>query len=137
MGHPVSLRTASIQDIHLELMRRSSFNAFDGERVYQRLLKHRELWRAVLLDRSGTANYSKPGTLLLGGLIKLRDLRHNIWNADTLFVLTVSPAAAHQLARVIADEDWGGDARVHEDREDIAAALGTGGEHGLLSVWWN
>ena len=40
-------------------------------------------------------------------LIKLRDLDDNIWNADTLFILTGKRAHADQLARIIEKEDWG------------------------------
>ena len=138
MDHSSSLRGASVQDIQLELIRRSTHNAFDGARVYQSLLKHRALWKAVLLDRVGVANDRSPGTLLMGGLIKLRDLHHDHWNADTLFVLTSSPAAAEQLAGVIASEGWGGEVQIHDDREETDAALGTGRrEYGLLSVWWD
>ena len=138
MERASTLRDASVQDIQLELIRRSTHNAFDGEKVYQSLLKHRELWKAVLLDRTGVANYLKPGTLFMGSLIKLRDLPHNLWNADTLFVLTVSPTAAECLAEIIASEEWGGEVQVHADREETDTALGTGRrEYGLLSVWWD
>src|SRR3954453_17755676 len=88
MNESPLLRDASVQDIQLELLRRTSFNALDGERVCASLLKHRDLWRAALLDRPGVANYAEPGLLLMGGLIKLRDLADSIWNADTLFILT-------------------------------------------------
>lgn len=84
------------------------------------------------------ANYLKPGELPMAGLVKLRDLPHDIWNADTLFVLTVSTAAARKLAGIIKAEDWGGEVRVYEDREETDTALGTGrADYGLLSVWWD
>jgi hypothetical protein len=138
MERSPSLRDASVQDIHLELIRRSTHNAFDGERVYQSLLKHRDLWKAALLDRPGLPNFQKPGQLPRIGLIKLRDLPHNIWNADTLFVLTVSLAAARELATITKAEGWGGELQLHEDRDETDAALGTAGsDYGLLSVWWD
>jgi len=49
----INLRDASVQDIQLELIRRTSFNAMRGERVVASLLRHRDLWKAVLLDRQG------------------------------------------------------------------------------------
>ena len=139
MSEPILLCDASVQDIQLELLRRTRFNAFDGERVCVSLLNHRDLWLAVLLDRPGLPNYAEPGHLLMSGLIKLRDLPDNIWNADTLFILTRSRSDAEQLARVIVEEDWGGETpRIYKNQEEIDRALGTGREdYGLVSVWWD
>ncbi len=138
MNEAPSLREASVQDIQLELLRRTRFNALDGERVHASLLKHRALWLAVLLDRPGVPDYTEPDLLLTSGLIKLRDLADNIWNADTLFVLTRTRALARELARIAEEEDWAGEVRVYEDQKEIDRALGTGRrEHGLLSVWWD
>ena len=37
----------------------------------------------------------------------------------------------------IAEEEWGGEIHVYEDRAEIDRALGTGRQElGLLSVWW-
>src|SRR5438105_6982113 len=96
MSESLSLRGATVQEIQLELLRRTSFNALDGERVYASLLKHRDLWLAVLLDRPGVPNYAEPGSLLMSGLIKLRDLPENFWNGDTLFILTQSDSHARE-----------------------------------------
>ncbi len=138
MGDAIRLRDATVQDIQLELLRRTTFNSLDGVRVRDSLLKHRHLWHAVLLDRSGVPNYADPGRLLTAGLIKLRDLPDNLWNADTLSVLTPTRSAAEQLMAVAEAEDWGGEATVHADQEDTDRALGTGRqEYGLLSVWWD
>src|SRR5438270_6653298 len=87
MSEPLTLRDATVQEIQLELIRRTRFNAFDGEKIYASLMKHRELWLAVLLDRPGLPNYAEPRSLLMSGLIKLRDLEQNIWNADMLYIL--------------------------------------------------
>ena len=138
MNESLSLRDASVQDIQLELLRRTRFNALDGERVVASLLAHRNLWRACLLDRPGLANYAEPSLLLMSGLIKLRDLSDNLWNADTLFILTRTRDQARQLARIVEEEDWGGEAHVFDDQKEIDRALGTGRqENGLLSVWWD
>ena len=134
----VSLREASVQEIQLELLRRTRFNALDGERVYASLLKRQDLWLATLLDRPGVANYAEPGLLLMSGLIKLRDLPDNCWNADTLFVLTPTRQAAVDLARIADEEDWGGEVQVYKNQEEIDRALGTGRQDfGLLSIWWD
>src|SRR5208283_2622883 len=112
MNEVLSLREASVQDIQLELLRRTMFNALDGEKLHASLLKHRDLWLAVLLDRPGVADYTEPGRLLISGLIKLRDLPHNLWNADTLFILTRTHLLAQKLARITEEEDWGGEVQV-------------------------
>jgi hypothetical protein len=133
-----SLRDATAQEIQLELIRRTGFNAFDGEKVYASLLAHRELWLAVLLDRPGVANYAEPGLLLMSGLIKLRDLPDNIWNADTLYILTKTHEQARQMAKISEEEGWGEDIYVFEDQKEIDAALGTGRQNnGLLRIWWD
>jgi hypothetical protein len=138
MNDSLSLRDATVQEIQLELLRRTTFNALDGERVVASLLRHRELWLAALLDRPGVANYAKPGLLLTLGLIKLRDLPDNFWNADTLFVLTPTHAEARELARIAEEEEWAGEVCVYENQEEIDRALGTGrDEYGLMSVWWD
>src|SRR5262249_50372364 len=103
------------------------------------LMKHRAYWQAVLLDLPGEANYQRPGHLLMSGLIKLRDVDDNIWNADQLFILTAKREQAVQLARIIEEEDWGGaQPVVYSNHEEMDSALGTGRqEHGLLSIWWD
>jgi len=138
MSESLSLRDASVQDIQLELLRRTRFNALDGEKVYASLHKHRHLWLAVLLDRPGVPDYTKPGTLLLSGLIKLRDLPDDLWNADTLFIMTQTHQQAQELARIAEAEDWAGEIRANDEQQEIDRALGTGRqEYGLLSVWWD
>lgn len=138
MNETMLLRDASVQDVQLELLRRTKFNALDGVKVCAGLLRHRKLWRAVLLDRPGVANYAEPGLLLMGGLIKLRDLDDNIWNADTLFILTPTRQDAERLAQIIEEEDRGGEVRVYADQKETDMALGMGRqEYGLLSVWWD
>jgi hypothetical protein len=139
MNEHLSLRDASVQDIQLELIRRTRFNSMHGERIVASLLRHRDLWLAVLLDRPGLADYTKPDRLLMAGLIKLRDLPDNLWNADMLFVLTQTGEQARMLARIAEEEEWVADVvRVHENQQEIDRALGTGrGQYGLLSVWWD
>jgi len=138
MNQSLPLRDATVQDIQLELLRRTSFNALDGEKVVASLLKHRHLWVACLLDRIGYPNYAEPTDLLMSGLIKLRDLSENFWNADKLFILTSTRDQAERMAQVAHDDEWGGEVRVYKDQVEMDRALGTGRqEFGLLSVWWD
>ena len=86
-----------------------------------------QLWRAALLDRPGVPNHAEPAHLLVAGLIKLRDLPDNFWNADTLFLLTPTVREAHQLKQLAEDEDWAADeVHVYENREETDRALGLG-----------
>jgi hypothetical protein len=95
----MNLHEASVQELQLELMRRASFNEFDGAMVVAELKSHPDLWEGALMDRPD--------------LIKLRDLSE-IWNVDTLWI-TPRPGKEDQLwnlaAQWDADEiDWiGGD----------------------------
>jgi hypothetical protein len=73
------LATATVQDIHLELIRRSEHNAFHGTRVLADLLAHHQDWQVVLFDTYGLAtDRGLPARLL-----KLRDMAVNDYNADT------------------------------------------------------
>jgi hypothetical protein len=138
MNESLSLRDATVQDIQLELLRRTRFNDLDGARVAASLLRHRDLWLAVLLDRPGVPNDAERDLLLMAGLIKLRDLPRNLWNADTLFLLTPTREQARRPAQVAEDEDWGGMVRVYDDQREIDQSLGTGRrEYGLVSIWWD
>jgi hypothetical protein len=129
------LAEATVQEIQLELIRRTRFNAFDGERVVASLLAHRQMWEAVMMDRFAL---SRPGSLPAMGLIKLRDLEDNFWNVDTLYVLTPDRESAAGIARLAVAEDWGGEVRVHADPEDVEDALGSGREkRAVVSVWWD
>ena len=97
----VPLATATVQDIHLELMRRSEHNAFHGARVLADLLAQRQDWQAVLFDTYGLAtDRGLPARLL-----KLRDMAANDYNANTLYMLAVAAAAAQRLGALA--EAWG------------------------------
>ena len=133
----LSLRGASVQAIQLELIRRTEYNAMDGERVVESLFRHRGLWQAAMLDRLGFCDYTRPRDLRPSAFIKLRDLPQNHWNADTLYLLTKDVPTARGLARVIAEEDWAGEVQVYDDSDEIGRALGGNDEKGIVSVWWD
>ena len=127
------LHEATTQEIQLELIRRTEHNYMSGERLVATLLEHRELWEAVLLDR---ISFSRPGKLPASGLIKLRDLSHNYWNTDTLFILTPSKASAAKLSKFMKADKWGGEMIIHTDPEDVDSALGSGREtRAVISIW--
>jgi hypothetical protein len=132
---PTLLTEATVQEIQIELIRRTDFNVFHGERVVAALTAHRDLWEAAMMDR---ICFSNPGRLPTAGLIKLRDLSSNYWNVDTLYILCPDAASARQLADIAETEDWGGMVQVHDNEEEVESALGgTGRPYAIVSVWWD
>jgi len=129
-----TLEEASVQEIQLELLRRTQHNALEGPRLVASLLAHKNLWEAVMVDRFCI---SRPGKLPAIGLVKLRDLPENDWNVDTLYVLCPNAKSAKALAGIAEAEDWGGMVLIH-DHEDVDNALG-GSNPGqaMISVWWD
>jgi hypothetical protein len=125
------LATATVQDIHLELIRRSEHNAFQGTRVLADLLAHHQDWQAMLFDTYGLAtDRGLPARLL-----KLRDMASNDYNADTLYILAVDEAAAHRLAALT--EAWGAEPHIYS-QEDTERALGTScAIERLVQMWWD
>ncbi len=127
------LRDATVQDVQLELIRRSQFNAFDGARVAKDLLSHRKLWISVLMDHFGVPN---PPWMPSASLMKLRDLDGNYWNVDTLYVLAKSATAARKLASF--RDRWIADSAVVHDQEETERVLGGWGLPGrLVTFWWD
>jgi len=114
-------KKATIQELNLELIRRASFNNFDGERVAEDLLANQILWQGVVMDRGA---YGKDIDL-----IKLRDIADNYWNVDTLFIL-----AAEGKEEELMDLAKSWDA--NEVNWMIKPNLG-GGDGKVLSVWWD
>ena len=129
------LAKATVQEIQLELIRRRHFHAFDGQRVADCLMKHRDLWESVMMDRLAI---SHPGSLPTLGLMKLRDFPRGEWNVDTLFILARTKADAERLAEILNKRQWGGMVDVHTDPEEVDNALG-GARPGqsIVSIWWD
>src|SRR6266478_6162978 len=96
---PLPLTEASVQEIQLELIRRRRFNQFDGPRIVASLRRHRSLWRAVLMDRLGYVS-DLDGTQSVSDLIKLRDLPHNDWNVDDMYILPDTLDQARSLPHI-------------------------------------
>lgn len=130
----IPIGEATTQEVELELIRRRQFGTFDGERVVDCLLRNRELWRAVMMDRLGL---SHPGCLPTLGLMKLRDLPADEWNVDTLFVLTRCREDAERLAELLRHRCPGGFFDIRSNPTEVRRALpeANPGET-ILSIWW-
>lgn len=120
-----------MQQLELERIRASSFNGFDGDVVVDSLVKHRDLWRGVVLDREG----GDDGICL----IKLRDIHRDCWNVDTLFILCEDDASDATRAELTAlAHSWGADEIDWMDNDRANSVLGRGGfNSNLLRVWWD
>lgn len=130
---PLLLRDATVQEIQFELIRRARPGEIAGDRIVADLIAHRELWEAAMMD---TFCFSNPGKLPRIGLLKLRDLPENFWNADSLYILTPDVASAQALMPLA--EQWGGMVLLHDNLDDVQDALGgTGRDQAVVSVWWD
>ncbi|CAN5363343.1 hypothetical protein BH11PLA2_BH11PLA2_38570 [soil metagenome] len=135
--HSVDLTDATVQEIQLELIRRRRFNQFDGQKTHDFLMKHRDLWIGVTMDRFGYIS-EKADAAAHWGLIKLRDLPGNRWNVDTLVVMTATRDQAHQLAKLIEESDLEADTVEVESEANTGMALGSSPTNrGLVSAWWD
>jgi hypothetical protein len=120
---PPATSVTGMQATQLDVLRRSTFNNMDGKQVTHDLLNHRLLWCAAVLDRLGD-----------DALIKLRDLDQNLWNADTVYVLS-SGADDRALAQVA--RRWHADAIQWVGGATASQLLGDSGRWRILEVWWD
>lgn len=127
-----SLAEMTVQDIYLELIRRTQFNEFDGEKVYGSLMLHRDLWQAVIMESAFGAGMEPAG------LMKLRDISQDFWHVDTLYILTADSATAHKFVEIIEAEGWAEEITIYDDEEDVQEAFGDSGAQGaIISIWWD
>jgi hypothetical protein len=99
-----------IQALQFELMRKASFNGFDGDVVVDSLITHSDLWTGVVMDRADYY-YSAGGERKEGhnepvDLIKLRDIGAGYWNVDTVYIL---PADGREDDLLALAKTWGAD----------------------------
>jgi hypothetical protein len=139
MNTSLSLSDASIQNIHLELIRRVRFNECDGQKIAVSLERHRDLWLAAIMTRFGIHREEHSDWIPPMSLIALRDLKHDAWNVDTLLVLTRSVEDALALQEIAKTEEWDADElAVQNDEEELGFALG---QHPcsfrMLTAWWD
>lgn len=122
----VSLAEADLQQIQLELIRRASFNQFDGDRVAADLLRYRHLWRGALMESTAS-------------LVALRDMveyAYRPWNVDTLYILAADRLSAVKLCELA--ETWNADTAEICSPSAANDLLGTTGEDWwLVRTWWD
>src|SRR4030095_2759085 len=85
---PASGKITEAQQIQLEIIERTNFNSFNGQKITRLLKENRKLWRAVLMPLD---------------LISLRDMPDGVWHADTLYIY-VDDGFQVQLEELVRDQ---------------------------------
>src|SRR6266536_367723 len=117
-----TLITATVQELQLELFRRSVAADSDVEECIRLLLESQHLWRGLIIDRLGVnegGHWLQPSSF-----IKLRNIHQNYWNADTLFVLCLNRDAAEELKNRFPLDRFAVMIDVKNDPEEVDDALG-------------
>jgi len=125
-----------IQELQFRLMRKASFNLFDGDKVVDSLIEHKDLWKGVVMARAG---YNAPEARDFSeaiDLICLRDIESNIWNVDTVYILP-EPGKEKELYKLA--KTWDADEVNWLSSKVSQRFLGVGGDENLkiLRVWWD
>jgi hypothetical protein len=110
------------QRVVLDLMKRSSYNEFDGDRVVRSLNSERELWSAA---------YMVPEAY---PLLPLRDLPDGYHNVSTLYIMG-SGVNDDKLFAVA--KSWGADEISWLTDQEAAHLMGGAGRGHVLRVWWD
>ena len=123
-GKPPPTTINRIQSLEFQMIRRASFNNFNGRDVVRDLLKHRRLWCGAVMDTGD------------GTLLTLRDIDQNVWNVDTLYVLPsgADNTALRRLARRWRADgvDWVTGAKANQ----LLGEYGPGTRR-ILEIWWD
>lgn len=107
-----------MQDLYLEILRRSQCNNLDGQRVYDSLLAHRDLWLAAYPVRESG-----------GEDVTLRDLATDDHSVDTL-LLRAKPE--HEAALFELGHEWRADEiDSTRDQYGVTERLVT------IRLWWD
>ena len=114
----------TIQNLQFELIKRATFNEFDGKKVVESLKANKDLWRGVIMGR-----------FMYSYLIPLRDISDNYWNVDELFIEAM-PGREKEL--FLLANTWSADTVSWIDREEISMLIGTSPYKGsVLYLWWD
>lgn len=120
---------ATVQDLQFELMKRASFNSFDGEMVVNDLKKHPELWDGVVMSR-GAYNSSI-------NLICLRDIKDNLWNVDTVFILCKEDNVDKMVGICKMWDADEVDVLDIKESQDMLGSWSRDDEKRIIKVWWD
>lgn len=144
-------RKRTVQSYIFSLMRRGSFNYFDGKKTVRALQKNRKLWTAVLFTRNPLCDTpfekNKKGCQPNWDLIPLRDMAADkrfpggYWNADTLYILAKKKniPKLKKLAKNLGRGENAPDSMRVISGKDCSRRLGGGSckTHSILRLWWD
>jgi len=108
------------QELQFELMKKASFNDFHAEKVIKDLKANTHLWDAALMDQPN--------------LVKLRDIQADVWNVNTLYILTsIKSDQLYHLAL-----SWNPSSLRWIEGDEAATRLSSyiSGDY-ILCIWWN
>jgi len=112
------------QELVFEMMKKASFNEFDGEKVVESLKGKRYLWKNAWMGRTGG----------WADLVVLRDLHEDHINIDELFIIA-SEGKVMELKALAGT--WKADEVGWLSKEETQRQLGTGDRLKVLRVWWD
>lgn len=120
----VEKKISEAQNFQLEVIARTNFNSFNGQRIAEWLRENRRMWRSVLLPLD---------------FISLRDMADGHWHADTLYIYP-EDGYGFKLEEIMK-EQFHADETQWIGGEDAMDLLGTDEiedtSHIILSVWWD
>jgi len=118
------------QNAVFDLMKASSFNKFDGDKIVALLEAHTDLWIGAVW---GTFTEFHP-------LLALRDIWAGYYNADTLMVMAVK-GKEEELIRLVSRKFRADEIGFLEDKKAermLSGRLRDQEEQGrVLRVWWD
>ena len=120
------------QELQLELIRHTHRMSCGAERVVVDLTKHRDLWRAALMDQP-VPNLQSSGLVI--DLAKLRGLDEGVWNVEYLYIYILSSKKDdRKLSQVV--KAWNPDEFGWLTPEVAAERTGESGAR-ILFAWWD
>ena len=127
-----------VQQLQFELMKKASFNFFDGEKVVKDLIVNKNLWKGAVIGRSQCAFDESDLHKELIDLICLRDIANGLWNVDTVYIL-VEEGHENELEKLAntwkADEIWW----MEDKTAQKCLGIGTREDYSkkILCIWWD
>ena len=118
---------SEVQELQFALMRKATFNEFNGDHVVDSLLAHRDLWEGAVMDRAdyyyrgGEGDHAEPVDL-----IKLRDIAAGYWNVNTVYLLAAT--GQEDKLELLVRREW------YADEIDWMHNTHVGK---YLRVWWD
>lgn len=126
----------TVQALQLELVRRSGYNAFRGDRIAASLASHRDAWRAVAFGRLRT-RLGGPDTFEVPTYLNTAtEMEGGYWNADQLWVV-VPDAEAEKRIRRLGELHWFADNIVTLQGREAKRVANVHAPARVVELWWD